>query len=100
MNLSPKDPSEIVDITFDFSRVSASVSSPTVEIAVASGTADPDVAQMLSGSPQIQSGTKVLQRICNGVVGSNIELRCLVTLDDGSRIVHAALLPIRRASPA
>lgn len=91
--LSIKDPVETITVTFDFSLITASVSSPAVTSTVASGGADATPAAILSGSPQT-SGAKVLQKIIGGLAGTNYDLRCTATAADGSVYLLADVLPI------
>lgn len=83
MALSPKDPQEVITVTFDFSALAASVSSPTVTVSRVAGNADASPSSMLSGSPQV-SGAQVLQKITGGINGTTYDLKCLATLPDGS----------------
>ena len=84
--MSPKDPSEIITVTFDFSDVATAISSPAVSISVSSGKIDADLANMLSGSATVD-GLKVLQRVAGGIDGNTYKLRCQVDDADGERYV-------------
>lgn len=84
--MSPKDPSEIITVTFDFSDVATAISNPQVSISVVSGKLDPDLGNMLSGTAQVD-GLKVLQRVVGGLDGNTYKLRCQVDDADGERYV-------------
>lgn len=91
---SPKDPEEIITVTFDFSNVVADTpTAAAVTAAVASGPDDAAVAAMVSGSPSI-SGALVRQRIINGKAGTTYSIRCRIDTPDGSRYVLSDLLPV------
>ncbi len=79
--ISPKTPSEIIPVTFDFTSVITTVSAVVSLTVIVRAGADPDVAAMLQGAPQIQ-GPLVVQLIKNGVAGVTYELRCVVTGGD------------------
>jgi hypothetical protein len=94
--LSPKDPAEIVTVTFDFSALTTSVSAPSVTCVYSSGVSDSNPTAVLSGVPQI-IGTKVLQAVQLGQDATHYELRCTVTAADGSKYVLADVLPVNIA---
>ena len=98
MILSDKDPSEIITVTFDFSDVAQSLSSPVVDVTVLSGVADADPSAILADEPSV-SGTTVLQRITGGQSGTLYQLRCAVIDADGEKYVLTAALPVRRSRP-
>jgi hypothetical protein len=90
--LSIKKPGETITVTFDFSALGASVSSPVVTSMVSSGVGDPSPSSILIGQPAI-SGSKVLQQVSGGVSGTYYELQCAVTM--GSNVYELAdVLPI------
>lgn len=92
-----KDPEEVVDATFDFTKdLGAEVitgGSPTVTIALVSG-ADPDPGNMLQGGPTLQ-GNVVYQRLRNGVDRAAYRLRCKVTTNGGRTLVLSMQVPVR-----
>ena len=92
MSTSPKDPGETITVTFDFSRLTTSVSSPSVAISVEAGS-DADPEAIRSGTPQV-SGALVLQQIVAGLSGVSYHLRCTATGADGSVFVIAGTLPV------
>jgi hypothetical protein len=92
----PKDPSEIVPLTFDFAEDTSTPSNPVITIVRHSGAADANPAIMLTGSAQV-SGATVLQKISGGVAGANYTVRCQVDAPDGTRWVLSGLLPVKTA---
>jgi hypothetical protein len=94
---SPKTPSEIVTITFDFTALTASVSLPTIDIVVASGGTDPSPSAVKRGSPQIL-GAKVMQEVQGGLDGVYYDVRCVATGANGSsRYELSDTLPVIQA---
>lgn len=98
MSFPPKDPAEIITVTFDFSELAVSVTDPQVSIAPVQGGNDTSADAMRSGAPTI-SGALVSQKIIAGVDGTSYELRCMADTPDGSRYVIPELLPVARAKP-
>lgn len=94
MTFSAKDPTESIVVTFDYTALLTAISTASVSIAVDDGN-DANAAAMLSGAPSIV-GTKVLQRVINGVDGCTYRLRCTVTKADGSIYVIGNTLPVTR----
>lgn len=88
--LASKDPKEGIVMTFDFSAIAATITSPEISIDVISGT-DADVQDMRSGTPQILDGNKVLQRVINGVDGADYHLRCIAKSGTDNLVVPATL---------
>lgn len=87
-----KDPAAIVTLEFDFSRLAASVTSPSVSIALVAGTDDAPLALTLDGSATV-TGAKVFQRVAGGLDGCTYALEC--TANDGSNVLTLeALLPV------
>lgn len=93
---SPKDPAEIVVITFDFSEIATAVATPTITVTHKRGTADATPALMLAGAA-VASGLRVQQVIQGGQAGADYILRCQVEANDGQRFVLAGTLPVRTA---
>ena len=93
--LSPKDPAEIIVVSFDFSLamlVGETISpSPSVTASSVSGP-DTSPSSILSGTAAV-SGSIVSQQIINGLDGATYKLRCLATLSSGRRLALAGLLP-------
>lgn len=87
-----KDPAAVVTLEFDFSRLAASVSAPSVTIALVAGTDEAPLALTLDGSATV-SGAKVFQRVTGGLDGCTYALEC--TASAGSdQLVIDALLPV------
>lgn len=74
---SPKDPNEVVTVTFDFTNLASSVSVSSVNVTVMSGT-DGNPNAMKSGAATT-SGAKVLQSITGGISGNAYKITCTVT---------------------
>lgn len=89
---SPKDPAEIITITFDFSALSASVSAPTISVTPVFSI-DASASAILSGGPQV-TGAQVKQLVQGGVSGAYYDLKCTVTAADGSKYVLSEILPV------
>ena len=95
MALDSKDPAEKVVVTFDFSALATTVSTPVVTAESAGGANDPSPSAILSGSPSV-SGAQVLQLVIGGVANADYKLRCQI--DDGTeRFVVADTLQVRTA---
>lgn len=93
--LDPKDPAEIIVVSFDFTLamlVGETISpSPSVTASSVSGS-DTSPSSIVSGSPLV-TGSVVSQQIVNGIDGSTYKLRCLATLSSGRKLALAGLLP-------
>jgi len=96
MSLSPKDPAEIITVTFDFSALADAVSSPLITCTTIAGRVDASVQAMLSGDPQI-TDKKVLQRIIGGLDGNTYKIRCQANDADGERWVLSGELVVATA---
>lgn len=91
---STKDPQEVIVVTFDFSALTATVTSPSVTASVASGKPDASPSAVLSGTPAI-SGAKILQTVIAGQDGTSYDLVCKVTSSDGiQKFVLSDVLPV------
>lgn len=88
----PKDPAEIVPLTFDFSNLATGVSSPVITVTRAAGDADPSPTSMLVGSPQV-SGALVVQKAGGGLDG-RYKFRCEVNGDSGAHWALTGTLPV------
>lgn len=100
MNIfSPKDPNEVIVLTFDFTTSLVTgetlTGSPTVTISAAIGV-DAAMAAMLSGAPSIVGNT-VLQKVINGVVKNSYGFIALCTLSSGRMLAVGGILPINVA---
>lgn len=91
---SPKDPEEVVALGWDFGALTDAGTSPVVTIALHSGTSEADPAGMLTGSPAIV-GTKVLQRVDEGVDTCTYNVRFEINDADGNLYVREGVLPVR-----
>ena len=94
--LDPKDPAEIVPITFEFVDLTSTPSSPTIAIQRLSGADDPTPTAMLLGAPQVV-GSQVRQKVQGGVNGAIYGLRCEVNDADANHWVIPAKLPVETA---
>jgi len=93
--LTPKDPLEIVPITFDFTAILSSITSITsVAITVRTGT-DASASAMIEGAAQI-SGLTVIQLVKNGVVGNTYIVRADV-VSGSEKYALSAILPVETA---
>ena len=98
MRAPPKDPSEVIDITFDFkSEIGAATisGSPLVAVMVDKG-ADAAVGAMTSGAAIVQ-GALVFQRSRFGLDGVDYYWRCTATLSDGRKLSRGIVIPVRDA---
>lgn len=93
---SAKDPGEIIFVGFEFSALTTTPSSPVVTAARHAGTADATPSSILSGAPSI-NGTKVVQKLVGGVLGTDYLLTCQVDAPDGSRYILTGVIPVRAA---
>lgn len=93
---SPKDPSEVIMLAFDFSALTTSPSAAVVTVTRHAGSADATPEAIKSGSATV-SGSKVIQRVSDGVAGTDYLLRCQVDAPDGSRYILTGVLPVRTA---
>lgn len=92
-----KDPNEQVNVAFDFSAATASVSSPTISVSVRwqyGPTADATPAAILSGTPTIV-GAVVYQRVIGGVDKVDYLLTCTATSAAGEVLEVPAIQPVR-----
>jgi len=98
MKLPAIDPSEVLDIAFDFkSEIGAATISgiPVVTVQVANGT-DPVAGGQIFGIPVV-AGAIVYQRRMAGVDGVDYYWRCTATLSDGRKLARGAVIPVRDA---
>jgi hypothetical protein len=92
-SFSPKDPAEIVPLTFDFANLATEPSAPVVSVLLDGET---DLTNMLVGSPQVV-GSEVRQKVGGGTAGAVYKIRVQVDNIDGTRYVIARLLPVETA---
>lgn len=91
-----KTPSEVIDITFDYTdslEVGETVVTATVACTVRKG-ADETPADVLSGLPTVSS-PYVVQRVKDGVSGIQYNLKCLATTSDSRILELIAVLPVK-----
>jgi hypothetical protein len=92
------DPTEIIDIAFDFKSEigSATISGiPVVTVQVENGT-DAAASGQIVGIPVVV-GAIVYQRRMAGVDGVDYYWRCVATLSDGRKLARGAVIPVRDA---
>jgi len=95
--LAPKDPDEVLVITWDYAAAldaGETLASAVTTASLLSGDTASPLA--LWGSPLIDGG-EVRQTISAGLAGSSYTLRCLATLSSGRLLALAATLPVRTA---
>lgn len=94
----PKDPVEIVPLSFDFTELigAGSPTSPTISITRHSGAQDSDPGAMLAGAVQLV-GMDVRQKVQAGVAGCTYYLKATVDTADGYRFALAGLLEVQPA---
>jgi len=93
---SPKDPSEIVTLAFDFEALVAIPLSPVVTSARHAGAADASPSAILHGDPVVV-GSQVRQQVKLGTDGTDYLLRAQADDADGNRFILAGILPVRTA---
>lgn len=99
--LDPKDPSEKVNVVFDFTDALAGDTisgSPTVTATVDAGT-DATPSAILNGAAGVVGAT-VVQSVQDGVVGVDYRIEAQIDTTGSSparRLVLAAILPVRDA---
>lgn len=81
MKISPKTPSEIIPVTFDYSELGVTAIDAVYQVGiyVVTGT-DAASADMVIGSPTTDGAT-VTQLIRNGVAGVTYRVYCIVNVD-------------------
>lgn len=104
---SPKDPNEIIPLTFNFreklvaisTKINAAVA-PTVEVTVYAGFPDGGVdatpANILSGVASVV-GDVVKQNVRQGVAGVYYLVRCTVQTPAGLPLTVGKILPVKLA---
>lgn len=94
--LDIKTPSEVLDITFDYTASLESgetLQSAVVTVSVRKG-ADASPSAILSGAPTVTS-PYVIQRIINGTSSVTYNLKCLATTNTGRKYELIGVLPVR-----
>ncbi len=91
---SPKDPAEIITLTFDFAALTMTPTLPVVTVSALTYSADPSPSGILYGSPAV-TGAKITQMIRNGVSGVYYEVTCQVD-SGGERYTMTEVLPVLR----
>lgn len=89
-----KDPTDSIVVEFDFKDDATSVSGPTVAVQASDATLDPNPNAIKAGAPTV-IGTRVLQRIVNGVNGVDYFFQCVGTTNTGDVLTIEAVLPVR-----
>jgi hypothetical protein len=94
MSIGPKDPSEVIIATLDFTQELGleTISSATVTVSLLNG-ADPTPSAILNGAANI-SGLTVRQSIRNGVSGCVYEIRAAITTSGNRTLVGTTTLPM------
>lgn len=94
----PKDPIEIVPLSFDFTELigSGSPQTPTISVIRHSGATDSDPSAMLAGAVQLV-GMDVRQKVQAGVAGCVYYLKATVDTAEGYRYALAGLLEVQPA---
>lgn len=95
---APKDPASRVTLAFDFKRFTATPQSASITVTRHRGAEDPTPDAIKVGLPAIL-GSKVLQRVQDGVGHCHYSLSCVATAPDGSRYVMVGVLPVVPARP-
>lgn len=96
MSFDPKDPREIVPLTFDFSALTSKLTSAVVACTFEAGLPDPAPEAVRVGNPVI-IGCTVLQRIQGGQHGTAYRFTCTADDIDGDRFVLVETLFVRHA---
>jgi len=91
----PKDPEEIIPLSFDFTQLGSGFSSPVVTITHLSGVADADPDAMRLGSPTI-TGDVALIAIQGGIADADYLVRCSA-MQGALKYVISGVLPVRTA---
>jgi hypothetical protein len=96
ITLSPKDPSEIISLSFDFSALLAvgeTLSAPSLNLSVLHGV-DADVGSMLTGVSIIAGGI-VSHLVRVGVDTTDYLATCLAATSQGQTLKLSGILPVR-----
>lgn len=94
ITFDPKDPEEVIPVTFDFSKLAiTTISAPQVTATRFEGAADASPSAILSGAPTV-TGMSVVQKVIGGVSGCTYALRCRVDTPEGYRWAEVVHLPV------
>ncbi len=93
----PKDPAEIIPLTFPFATLlnGQTISSAVVAVTVYSG-ADGSPSAILSGAATVV-GDKVRQNVTGGVLGVEYLIKVTVTTNTGLKYTDGKVLPVKDA---
>jgi hypothetical protein len=97
-SFDPKDPLEIIPLTFDFDTEmggSDTIVSAAVAVSVSNGY-DSNPASLLSGAASLL-GDKVRQNVTAGLDGVDYIVKVTVTTTAGYKYTLARVLPVRNA---
>ena len=96
--LYPKDPAEIITVTFGFEKLADTITAAVVTASVLSGLPDNNPSAIVSGPPSMTAAL-VRQRIAAGQPGTVYALRCEANDADGELHVLTAALPVCTSTP-
>ena len=89
----PKDPAEVVTVTFDFSGRTDTPSNPAVSIGVRWG-AETVPTLVTVGTPTV-TGAQVTQQVSGGANLNDYNLKCLADTPDGDKLAVDWVLAVR-----
>jgi hypothetical protein len=89
----PKRPAEVRVLAFEFRRYMSAVSSAEIAVEHSGGAADAEPEEILLGEP-VMYGTRVFQRVRDGVALARYTLRCTAADEFGNTAVLSGLLPL------
>jgi hypothetical protein len=92
-NIDPKDPVEIIPVTFNFGKLVSQIDTAVVSISVIEGT-DENVQSMILGQYQI-TGAILKQLIRNGVNGARYLIKAVVTDSGGLKYALACYMTVK-----
>src|SRR5687768_12627571 len=85
----PKDPTEEITLSFDYSARGSQASNASVSVRLMEGI-DSDPSAMLSGAPQYD-GALVLQKVIGGVRGCKYKVSCYAKVGNDKLLIEAVL---------
>ncbi len=91
----PKDPEEIIPLSFDFTQLGSGFTTPVVTVSHLGGVSDADPSAMILGSATIASDVATVA-IQGGVANADYLVRCSA-LQGGLKYVISGVLPVRVA---
>lgn len=89
----PKDPSETIAVTFDFTAKANSLTNPQISIALRWGTESP-VTLATSGNATVDGGL-VTQKFSGGANLNDYDIKCVATAADGEVLAVGHTLAVR-----